>query len=219
MNTQTLKLYTYYRSSSAYRVRIALALKELDYTAIPIHLVKDGGQQRGRDYLAKNPAGLVPALETGKTVLTQSLSIIEYLDERFPEKPLLPQEPLQRARVRAIAHSIACDTQPLNNLRVLNYLKQQLGVSDADGKVWYQHWVAVGFTALEATLVQQQEATKFCVGDNATMADCCLVPQVYNARRFDCPLDNYPNIRRIDEYCRSLPAFRDAAPENQADAE
>lgn len=219
MNTTTLKLYTYYRSSSAYRVRIALALKELDYESIPIHLVKDGGQQTKSDYLAKNPAGLVPALETEQGVLTQSLSIIEYLDDCFPERPLLPRDPAQRARVRAFAHGIACDMQPLNNLRVLKYLIHPLGVAEAEGKAWYQHWVAQGFTALEALLAQQADGSDFCFGDQPSMADCCLIPQVYNAVRFDCPLDDYPNIRRIDEHCRSLPAFQAAAPENQPDAE
>lgn len=219
LNNSMLKLYTYYRSSSAYRVRIALALKELDYVSIPIHLVKDGGQHRQSDYLAKNPAGLVPALGIEQGVLAQSLSIIEYLDECYPQLPLLPQDPVQRARVRAFAHSIACDMQPLNNLRVINYLKQQLGATAEASKAWYQHWAAEGFTALEAVLSQQTDATNFCFGDTPSMADCLLIPQVYNAVRFDCPLDDYPNIRRIDEHCRGLPAFRNAAPENQQDAE
>ena len=213
-------LYTYYRSSAAYRVRIALNLKGMPYTAVPVHLVKDGGQHRSAAYRARNPQALVPAfeLEDG-TVLTQSLAIMEYLDEVQPEPALLPADAIGRARVRALAQAIACDLHPVNNLRVLQYLSQQLGISAEQKDAWYRHWVATGLQGLEALLADHPSTGRFCHGDTPTLADCCLVPQLYNARRFQCPLDAYPTIRRIAAACETLPAFQQAAPEVQPDAD
>ena len=213
-------LYTYYRSSAAYRVRIALNLKGMPYTAVPVHLVKDGGQHRSAAYRARNPQALVPAfeLEDG-TVLTQSLAIMEYLDEVQPESALLPADAIGRARVRALAQAIACDLHPVNNLRVLQYLSQQLGISAEQKDAWYRHWVDTGLQGLEALLADHPSTGRFCHGDTPTLADCCLVPQLYNARRFQCPLDAYPTIQRIAAACETLPAFQQAAPEVQPDAD
>ena len=213
-------LYTYYRSSAAYRVRIALNLKGMPYTAVPVHLVKDGGQHRSAAYRARNPQALVPAfeLEDG-TVLTQWLAIMEYLDEVQPEPALLPADAIGRARVRALAQAIACDLHPVNNLRVLQYLSQQLGISAEQKDAWYRHWVATGLQGLEALLADHPSTGRFCHGDTPTLADCCLVPQLYNARRFQCPLDAYPTIQRIAAACETLPAFQQAAPEVQPDAD
>ena len=213
-------LYTYYRSSAAYRVRIALNLKGMPYTAVPVHLVKDGGQHRSAAYRARNPQALVPAfeLEDG-TVLTQSLAIMEYLDEVQPESALLPADAIGRARVRALAQAIACDLHPVNNLRVLQYVSQQLGISAEQKDAWYRHWVATGLQGLEALLADHPSTGRFCHGDTPTLADCCLVPQLYNARRFQCPLDAYPTIQRIAAACETLPAFQQAVPEVQPDAD
>ena len=213
-------LYTYYRSSAAYRVRIALNLKGMPYTAVPVHLVKDDGQHRSAAYRARNPQALVPAfeLEDG-TVLTQSLAIMEYLDEVQPEPALLPADAIGRARVRALAQAIACDLHPVNNLRVLQYVSQQLGISAEQKDAWYRHWVATGLQGLEALLADHPSTGRFCHGDTPTLADCCLVPQLYNARRFQCPLDAYPTIQRIAAACETLPAFQQAAPEVQPDAD
>lgn len=214
-----LKLYTYFRSSAAYRVRIALNLKNLPYEAIPVHLVKDGGQHLKEDYRRVNPAGAVPALADRELSLSQSLAIIEYLDEAYPYPPLLPADPAARARVRAIALDIACEIHPINNLRVLKYLTGQLGLSEEQKNAWYRHWVEVGLASVEARLAGHPLTGKFCHGDHPTLADCCLVPQVFNARRFGCRLDHVPTVVRIDAECRTLPAFVAAAPENQPDAE
>ncbi len=217
-----LKLYTYFRSSAAYRVRIALNLKNLEYEAIPVHLVKDGGQHLKEDYRRVNPAGAVPALADRELSLSQSLAIIEYLDEAYPYPPLLPADPAARARVRAIALDIACEIHPINNLRVLKYLTGQLGLTEEQKNAWYRHWVEVGLASVEARLTTGPGAAltgKFCHGDHPTLADCCLVPQVFNARRFGCRLDHVPTVVRIDAECRTLPAFVAAAPENQPDAE
>ncbi len=217
-----LKLYTYFRSSAAYRVRIALNLKNLEYEAIPVHLVKDGGQHLKEDYRRVNPAGAVPALADRELSLSQSLAIIEYLDEAYPYPPLLPADPAARARVRAIALDIACEIHPINNLRVLKYLTGQLGLNEEQKNAWYRHWVEVGLASVEARLTTGPNAAmtgKFCHGDHPTLADCCLVPQVFNARRFGCRLDHVPTVVRIDAECRTLPAFVAAAPENQPDAE
>ncbi len=211
-----MRLYTYFRSSAAYRVRIALNLKGLDYDAVPVHLVKEGGQQKKPEYLALNPQGLVPALEVDGQVLTQSLAIMEYLDETHPNPPLLPADPLGRARVRAIAQAIACDIHPINNLRVLQYLGGRLGV-DQDGKdAWYRHWIQTGLAAVEDMLSGEGA---FCHGDQPGLADCCLVPQVFNARRFKCDLSVLPKITAITQRCEALDAFTRAAPENQPDYE
>lgn len=214
-----MRLYTYFRSSAAYRVRIALNLKGLDWSPVAVHLVRSGGEQHLPDYRALNPAGLVPALEDGGHVLTQSLAIMEYLDETHPAPPLLPADALGRARVRAIAQSIACDIHPINNLRVLQYLTRELGASDEQKNAWYRHWVTQGLAALEQMLAGHPDTASFCHGDTPTLADCCLVPQVFNARRFGCDLGAMPVIQRIAERCEALEAFRLAAPQQQVDAE
>lgn len=214
-----MKLYTYFRSSAAYRVRIALNLKGLDYDAIPVHLVRDGGEHRKRKYLDLNPSGLVPAFEDSGHVLTQSLAIIEYLDEVYPETPLLPATALDRARVRALAQIIACDIHPLNNLRVLQYLGRELGVAEDQRNAWYRHWVETGLAAVEAMLGDDGRTGRYCFGDQPTLADCCLVPQVFNAQRFNCDLSAVPTVLRIAKACDELEAFRRAAPNRQPDAE
>lgn len=214
-----MRLYTYFRSSAAYRVRIALNLKGLEYDAVPVHLVKDGGQQKKPEYLALNPQGLVPALQVDGQVLTQSLAIIEYVDETHPSPPLLPADPLGRARVRAIAQAIACDIHPVNNLRVLQYLGGRLGLDQAAKDEWYRHWVQTGLQAVEAMLAQDSRTGAFCHGDQPGLADCCLVPQVFNAKRFNCDLSAVPTIMAIAERCESLAAFAQAAPANQPDFE
>ena len=214
------KLYTYYRSSAAYRVRIALNLKGMAWTTVPVHLVKDGGQHRSDSYRATNPQALVPAFELDDgSVLTQSLAIMEYLDETQPGPALLPADALGRARVRALAQAIACDLHPVNNLRVLQYLSQELQVTPEQKDAWYRHWIGIGLQGLETLLAGHPATGTFCHGDTPTIADCCLVPQIYNARRFNCPLDDYPTLLRIDAACAELPAFQQAAPAVQPDAE
>ena len=214
-----LRLYTYFRSSAAWRVRIALNLKGLAYEAVPVHLLRDGGQQNLPSYRALSPLGTVPALQTGDATLTQSLAIIEYLEETHPQPPLLPVSAADRARVRALAQTIACDIHPVNNLRVLQYLGREFGATQEQKDVWYRHWVGEGLRAVEQLLVGDSRTGAFCHGDAPTLADCCLVPQVFNARRFDCPLAAMPTIRRIVEACEQLPAFTKAAPSAQPDAE
>ena len=213
-----MKLYDYFRSSAAYRVRIALNLKRLAPERAFVHLRH--GAQRAEAYLALNPQGLVPALETdGGDVLTQSLAIIEWLDESHPAPPLLPADAAGRARVRALALAIACDLHPLNNLRVLNYLTATLGATDAHRDGWYRYWCDVGFEALETQLAREASTGAFCHGGTPTLADICLVPQLANARRFKLELAPYPTLLRIDAACAALPAFADAAPAKQPDAE
>lgn len=213
-----MKLYTYYRSSAAYRVRIALHLKRLTYDAVPVHLTRTGGEQRQPDYLALNPAGLVPTLDDDGVVLTQSLAIIEYLDETFTDVPLLPALPRDRARVRALAQTIACDVHPLGNLRVMNYLGEHFG-ADQDAKdQWMRHWMSAGFAALEESLTENTARGLFCEGDRPGLADCLLVPQMYNARRYKLELKNYPILLEIEKHCLDLDAFDQARPENQPDA-
>ena len=211
-----LVLHTYFRSSAAYRVRIALEFKGLAYQATPVHLLRGGGEQHAAAFAALNPAELVPVLVDGDVTLTQSLAIIEYLDETRPATPLLPADAAGRARVRAMAQTVACEIHPLNNLRVMQYLETTLGVAVEARRAWYAQWVGLGFKTLEAVL--QQSSGRYCHGDTPTLADCCLVPQIYNAERFHVPLDAYPNLCRIAEACRQLPAFQRAAPEAQADA-
>lgn len=216
----SLKLYGYWRSSATYRVRIALNLKGLEYDYVPVHLVKEGGQQHSEEYLRLNPARLVPTLvdEDEDIILNQSLSIIEYLDERYPEPyPLLPPHALEKARVRALAQDIACDIQPLANLRVINALKQQFDASDDAAKQWAAGWIARGFDGIEQRL--QTQAGKYCFDFDVTLADVCLVPQVYNAKRFGVDVQAYPLISRITENCEVLEAFQRARPENQPDAQ
>lgn len=211
-----LKLYGYWRSSAAYRVRIACALKQLDYENVSVHLVKDGGQQHLPSYGMLNPNHLVPTLQDGDLLLNQSMAIIEYLDEAYPEPALLPAEPTQRAKVRAMAQNLAVDCHPLNNLRVLKYLSSELNVDDGAKNRWYHHWVKTAFKGFELQL--EGTSGLFCVGDQVTMADVCLVPQVYNAERFGVPMQDYPLINGIVRRCRQLTAFAEAAPENQPDA-
>jgi maleylpyruvate isomerase len=214
-----MKLYTYFRSSAAYRVRIALNLKGLPYEAVPVHLVKGGGEQLKDDYRAVNPSALVPTLQEEGATITQSMAILEYLEETHPEAPLLPSAPLDRARVRALAQMIACDIHPVNNLRVLRYLVRTLKISDDAKDEWYRHWVDEGFAALETHLAGDSAPGRFCHGDAPTMADCFLVPQVYNAARFDIDMTPYPRIASIDAACAALPAFAAAHPARQPDSE
>jgi maleylpyruvate isomerase len=211
-----VKLYNYFRSSAAYRVRIALYLKGLDYEYIPVHLVK--GEQRAELYRTLNAQQLVPTLADDRGTFTQSLAIIEYVDERYPQPPLLPETPEARARVRAIALAIACDIHPLNNLRVLQYLTGTLGTSEDAKNAWYRHWTDLGLAALETQLAGDTATGIFCHGDRITLADVCLVPQLANARRYRIPLEPYPTLGRIDAECRKLEAFANAAPERQPDA-
>jgi maleylacetoacetate isomerase len=214
-----MKLYTYFRSSAAYRVRIALNLKGLDYEAVPVHLLREGGQHLMDNYLTINPSGLVPALQDDRMTLTQSMAIIEYLDELHPMVPLLPRDAVGRARVRELAQIIACDIHPVNNLRVLRYLVKQLGLSEEAKTDWYRHWVIEGLRSVEAHLARNLDTGRFCHGDTPTIADCFLVPQVFNAQRFDIDVDAYPTIARINALCVDLPAFKAAHPSQQPDAE
>ena len=213
-----LTLYTYFRSSAAYRVRIALALKGLPYEAVPVHLVRGGGEQLMPAYRAVNPAALVPALQDDDAVLTQSMAILEYLEEAYPKPALLPTGALDRARVRALAMTVACDIHPLGNLRVLNYLTDTLGASDEARKAWAAHWIALGLGAFEQLLARGAATGVLCHGDAPGMADCCLVPQVFNARRFGVDLEQFPQVKRIAEHCDTLVAFQFAHPARQADA-
>jgi maleylpyruvate isomerase len=211
-----VKLYSFFRSSAAYRVRIALNLKGMPCEIVPIHMRKEGGQHRKPDYRAVNPQMRVPALELDNgDVLTQSLAIIEYLDEIHPEPPLLPADPVERARVRAIAQMVACDIHPLNNLLVLLHLKNSLKHEQVEIDAWYHHWVIEGFTAIEAMIAP----APYACGARVSLADACLVPQVYNARRLNVPLDRFPKIVAADAACLKLAAFDKAKPESQPDAE
>jgi maleylacetoacetate isomerase len=212
-----VKLYGYFRSSAAYRVRIALALKGLTAQSAAVHLAK--GEQYGADFARISAQNLVPVLDDDGVLLSQSLAIIEYLEETHPQPPLLPADPLGRSRVRSLALLPACEIHPLNNLRVLNYLTGTLGLSEEQKLQWYQHWVITGFTALERRLATEPGTGRYCHGEAPTLADCVLVPQVANARRFKVDLEPFPTIRRIDEACRALEPFRQAAPENQPDAQ
>ncbi|NKC20742.1 maleylacetoacetate isomerase [Pseudoalteromonas sp. S4498] len=208
-----LKLYTYFRSSAAYRVRIALNLKGLDHELVPVNLLKS--EQNGEAYLSKNGQGLLPALETEHGVLAQSLAILEWLEETQSGQALLPQDPWQKAQVRNFCYAIACDIHPIDNLRVLKYLSNELGASDDQKNEWYRHWVIEGFKKLEPMIGDGQ----FCFGTEPTLADVCLVPQVFNALRFKVDMTAFPKIARVYEYCNTLSAFSDAAPENQLDAQ
>ena len=217
------QLYSYFRSSAAYRLRIALHLKGLAFDTVPVHLLKGGGEQLQSAYRAINPAALVPALnidaDNDGTTLTQSLAIMEYLDETHPDQPLMPRDALGRARVRARAQAIACEIHPLNNLRVLQYLEHDLKLDEATRATWYRHWITLGFTAIEAILAKNSATGVFCHGDTPGLADCCLIPQIANSRRFQTPLEAFPTILRIEEACLALPAFQNAAPQVQPDAE
>ena len=211
-----MTLYSFFRSSAAYRVRIAFNLKGLGYDTASLHLQKEGGQNRKPAYRAINPQMRVPALKLDSgELLTQSLAIIEYLDEVHPQPPLLPSDPVERAQVRALAQLVACDIHPLNNVAPLRYLKNELGQDQSKIDAWYHHWVREGFDALEAMV----SPGPYAHGADVTLADICLVPQVANARRLKVPLDPYPNIVAIDAACAQLSAFEEARPERQPDAE
>jgi maleylacetoacetate isomerase/maleylpyruvate isomerase len=212
-----MKLYTYFRSSAAFRVRIALNLKGLAYEPAFVHLPK--GEHRAPAYGAINPQALVPALDDDGNLLTQSLAIIEYLDETHPKTPLLPRDAPGRARVRSLAMLIACEIHPLNNLRILQHLKHALGQNDEQVNAWYRHWIADGLARFEADLAKSEGTGKFCHGDTPTMADCCLVPQVFNAQRYQCDTSPYPTVIRVFAECMKLDAFDRAQPSKQPDAE
>jgi len=216
--SETLRLYSYWRSSAAYRVRIGLNLKGLAHELVPVHLVRDGGQQHSAEYREINPQELVPTLCHGQRRMTQSLAILEYLDEVWPEPALLPATARERQRVRALAALVACDIHPLNNLRVLQYLDREWGVPQPERDAWVRHWIEAGFAAAEAMLAGHPSTDTFCEGNLPGLADCCLVPQVYNARRFGIDMAAYPTIERIEAACLALPAFDAARPENQPDA-
>jgi maleylacetoacetate isomerase len=213
-----LCLFSYWRSSAAYCVRIGLNLKGLAYDIMPVHLLRDGGEQHAEAFREANPQGLVPVLQHGQRMLRQSMAILEYLDEMWPEPPLLPATARDRQRVRALSQAVACDIHPLNNLRVLQYFEREWGVPQAERDGWVRHWMEDGFAALEAMLYHHPSTGRFCDGDTPTMADCCLVPQAYNARRFGIDLGAYPTIERIEQACLALPEFDAARPENQPDA-
>jgi maleylpyruvate isomerase len=212
----SMKLYNFFRSSASFRVRIALNLKGLSYEYVPVHLRRPQGLELLRSL---SPQALVPVLHDGEQQLTQSLAIMEYLDETHPQIPLLPSNPIERARVRALAQTVACEIHPLNNLRVLIYLTHDLGVSDEAKNKWYQHWVALGLRALEEQVAGNAYTGRFCHGDTPGLADCCLVPQLANARRFECDLSEYPTLLRIERACTELVAFQNAVPSRQPDAE
>ena len=214
-----MKLFTYFRSSAAYRVRIALNYKGIPHGTVPVHLTRDGGQQHSESYLEMNPQGLVPALADDGHVFGQSLAIIEYLEETHPDPPLLPPDFAGRAQVRAMALGIACDIHPLNNLRVTNYLRGPLGQADGPVAEWIRHWIGEGFKALEELARRHGDGRHYLYGDRVTLADVCLVPQMYNARRYYCDLKPYPALVAIDAHLTTLPAFAAARPEAQPDAE
>jgi maleylpyruvate isomerase len=214
-----MKLYTFFRSSASYRVRIALNLKGLAYEQTPIHLRRGGGEQFSATYKRINPQALVPALEDNDRVFTQSLAIIEYLEEKYPNPPLLPAAAADRALVRSMAMVIACEVHPIQNLRVLTFVKREYQQTDEGVNQWAQHWIDLGLSALEQMMLAQPDRGKFCFGDTPTLADICLVPQLGNARRYGCDLAQYPTILSVEKNCLELPAFVNAAPEKQPDAE
>jgi len=214
-----MKLYNYFRSSASYRVRIALNLKGLSYDYIPVHLRRGGGEHLQPSYKTVNPQALIPSLEDNGRVLTQSLAILEYLEEQYPTPALLPRDPVDRATVRSMALAVACEMHPLQNLRVLNYLQNTLHQSEADTQAWGRHWVTEGLVALEQMVKAVPNRAGFCFGRTPTFADLCLVPQMVNARRFGCDLSVCPTLAQIDATCCTLPAFVNAAPEKQPDSE
>lgn len=216
-----MKLYGYFRSGTSHHTRIAMNLKQLDYESISVNLAQD--EQLESAFKTINPQGLVPVLEAAKSeteslVMFQSLAILEWLEEAYPQYPLLPSDMTGRVRVRALSAMISCDIHPINNRRILQYLRNELNVDESQVMAWCQRWISDGFTALESLLTQDKERDNFCYGNQPTLADCYLIPQVYSARRFKVDLTPYPNIVAIDKHCHTLPAFIEAAPENQADA-
>lgn len=216
---EPLRLYSYWRSSAAFRVRIGLNLKGLDYETASVHLVRDGGEQHRGEYAALNPQRLVPTLMHGERIIRQSLAILEYIDEVWPTPRLLPMTARDRARVRSLAQLVASDIHPLNNLRVMRYLESDLLVPETRREGWVRHWITEGFGALESLLESDPATGRFCHGDSPGLADCCLVPQAFNARRFGVDMKAFPTISRIDAACQELPAFADAQPQNQPDAQ
>lgn len=214
----SLILYTYFRSSAAYRVRIAMNLKGLSADPVYVHLTRNGGQQSTEAYRAVNPLSLVPTLVDEEAHLSQSLAIIEYLEEKHPETPLLPAAPMDRAYVRQLSLSIACDVHPLNNLRVLKYLSGTLGITEEQKSAWIAHWITLGLQAVEAELARHP-AGRFCFGNTPTLADCCLVPQVFSAQRFNVDLSSCPKVLEVAANCNAIAAFSDAQPSRQPDAE
>jgi maleylacetoacetate isomerase len=215
---EQLRLYSYWRSSAAYRVRIGLNLKGLRYETVPVHLVRDGGEQHQPEYAALNPQQVVPTLTHGVRVIRQSLAILEYLDEAWPSPRLLPMTARDRARVRSLALLVAADIHPLNNLRVLQYFENTWSVPQGEREEWVKHWIVEGFQAMESLLANDAATGVYCHGQVPGLADCCLVPQVYNARRFGVDMAAFPTIARIEAACLELPAFADARPEKQPDA-
>lgn len=211
-----IRLYSYWRSSAAYRVRIALNLKGLECETVAVSLAPGVSEHKGDDYRARNPQGLVPFLEDGDVALGQSMAILEYLEETYPDVPLLPASRESRAAVRSFCNSICCDIHPLNNLRVLTYLEREFGVSDTQRNAWYAHWIHEGFRAAETAA--ERFGGPFVFGESVTLADACLIPQIYNARRFEVSLVAYPKLQAVDAHCGNLPAFAAAAPESQPDA-
>ena len=214
----SMKLYSYWRSTAAYRVRLALNLKEIAYETVSVSLKPGQADHRQDDYRSRNPQMLVPFLEEGEFGVGQSQAILEYLEETSPATPLLPDSAKQRAAVRSFCNSICCDIHPLNNLRVLMYLKEELGVSDEQRNSWYANWIHEGFRAAEITAYEHAQDGPFVFGEMLTLAECCLIPQIYNARRFNVSLDDYPRLVAIDAHCNSLPEFAAAIPESQPDA-
>jgi maleylacetoacetate isomerase len=209
-----MKLYDYYRSTACYRVRIALHVKNIPFDIETIHLVNQGGEQHSDYYKAINPQGLVPSLEVADGTISQSLAIIAYLEETYPTPALLPSKAIERAQVRSLALLVACDMHPLNNLRVLNQLKSQFKASEEDTMEWYHHWLKRGFDSIEAYLSKQNNKANFCFGNSISLADVCLIPQVFNANRFHFAMDNYPKIQAINAHCLSLEAFQKALPQD-----
>lgn len=218
MATDRLRLYSYWRSSAAYRVRIALNLKELQYEQIAVNLAKEGGEQHLPGFKSVNPQELIPVLLHGERVIRQSMAIVEYIEETFDGPRLLPVTARERARARGLAQIVACDVHPLNNMRVQQYLEREFRVPADERELWVQHWIRLGFDTLEELLTTNPSTGEFCEGDAPSLADICLVPQVYNALRFKLPMDPYPTIRRIYDTCLKDPAFDAARPEKQPDA-
>ncbi len=213
-----IKLYGYWRSTAAYRVRIALNMKQISYTQESVHLVKDGGQQHKPEYQMLNPQELVPTLVDNGFVVGQSMAILEYLEEKYSNCPLLPKDIKQRAFVRQLCQLIISDVHPLNNLRVLSYLKNELDVSDENKELWYHHWIRKGFTAYQELLNKNNLDGDYSLGNELSLADVCLIPQIYNANRFNFPMDEFPRLKAINENCLKLERFQNAIPENQPDA-
>lgn len=210
------QLYSYWRSTASWRVRLVLEIKQLDYQIVPVHLLRDGGEQHQAAYRAINPLGLVPSLRDGDWQLSQSGAICDYLERRHPQPALMPEDARAAAEVRAFCDSIACDTHPLNNLAVLQYLQQQLQQDEEARGRWYQHWIQRSFSALQSQLARRDQGP-YCFGAQLSLADCYLIPQLYNARRFNCPLQDYPHLLAVEAACEQLPAFQAAHPQQQID--